>query len=287
MWTPEARRRYSWTRRKEGLRLTDEEWAVIEPLLPEHDRMGCPWKHELRTIVDAIVHLLRTGCAWSALPDWAPPRSTVYEWFRRLTDGGWLETIHHALLLAVRELQGREASPTLAIIDSQTVKVMAPAGPRGGACPQAGQRPDLGDNAKKINGRKRHILADSRGHLLAVLVTEGALQSLPSRTRGIATAASIWCATSRRSSPGSSSSSPTAPTPGGSKPPCSAATSPSRSCAARSSPRGSSYCPRDGVSNRPSVSHGSADACSSIMKHCLMSRKVGSAWRPSGGLFAP
>jgi transposase len=158
MWTPEMRQRYSWTRRKEGLRLTDQEWAVIEPLLPQHDKMGCPWKHGLRTIVDAIVHLLRTGCAWSALPDWAPPRSTVYEWFRRLADGGWLDTIHHALLMAVRELQGREASPTLGIIDSQTVKVMAPAGPRGY------------DNAKKINGRKRHILVDS--HLLAVLVTE-------------------------------------------------------------------------------------------------------------------
>src|SRR5689334_15290646 len=64
MWTPEMRRRYSWTRREEGLHLTDEEWAVIEPLLPEHDRMGRPWKHGLRTIMDAIVHLLRTGCAW-------------------------------------------------------------------------------------------------------------------------------------------------------------------------------------------------------------------------------
>src|SRR4029453_4523420 len=116
--------------------------------------------------MDAIVHLLRTGCAWSALPDWAPPRSTVYEWFRRLADGGWLDTIHHALLMAVRELQGREASPTLGIIDSQTVKVMAPAGPRGY------------DNAKKINGRKRHILADN--HLLAVLGTE-----VPDRDRGI------------------------------------------------------------------------------------------------------
>src|SRR5689334_14550219 len=93
MWTPEMRRRYSWTRREEGLRLTDEEWAVIEPLLPKHSKMGCLWKHGLRTIVDAIVHLLRTGCAWSAPPDWAPPRSTVYEWFRRLADGGWLETI--------------------------------------------------------------------------------------------------------------------------------------------------------------------------------------------------
>src|SRR3954452_24515777 len=69
---------------------------------------------------------------------------------------------HHALLMAVRELQGREASPTLGIIDSQTVKVMAPAGPRGY------------DSAKKINGRKRHILVDS--HLLAVLVTGGAVQ---------------------------------------------------------------------------------------------------------------
>jgi putative transposase len=164
MWTPEMRQRYSWTRRKEGLRLTDQEWAVIAPLLPQHDKMGCPWKHGLRTIVDAIVHLLRTGCAWGALPDWAPPRSTVYEWFRRLADGGWLDTIHHALLMAVRELQGREASPTLGIIDSQTVKVMAPAGPRGY------------DNAKKINGRKRHILADNLGHLLAVLVTDGAVQ---------------------------------------------------------------------------------------------------------------
>src|SRR4051812_34407381 len=128
------------------------------------------------------------------VPDWAPPRSTVYEWFRRLADGGWLEMIHHALLMAVRELQGREASPTLGIIDSQSVKVMAPAGPRGY------------DAAKKINGRKRHILVDraiptftepvelvqrrafsfvwfrlnrkrsSRGNLLAARVTDAAVQ---------------------------------------------------------------------------------------------------------------
>src|SRR3954468_14245180 len=164
MWTPEMRRRYSWTRREEGLHLTDEEWAVIEPLLPEHDKMGCPWKHGLRTIMDAIVHLLRTGCPWSALPDWAPPRSTVYEWFRYLVDGGWLQRLNHTLLMFVREHQGREASPTLGIVDSQTVKVMAPAGPRGY------------DAAKKINGRKRHILVDSRGNLLAVRVTDGAVQ---------------------------------------------------------------------------------------------------------------
>ena len=164
MWTAEARQRYAWTRRKEGPRLTDPEWALLEPLLPPQASMGRPWKHPLRTIMDAILYLMRTGCAWSALPDWAPPRSTVYEWCRRLADGGWLERLHHALLLAVREHQGREASPTLGIVDSQTVKVMAPAGPRGY------------DAAKGINGRKRHILVDSCGNLLAVRVTDGAVQ---------------------------------------------------------------------------------------------------------------
>ena len=145
MRTAEARQRYAWTRREEGLRLTDSEWALLEPLLPQHTRMGRPWKRTRRTILDAILHLIRTGCAWSALPEWAPPRSTVYEWFRHLADGGWLERRHHALLLAVREHHGPEASPTLGIIDSQSVKVRAPAGPRGY------------DAAKKINGRKRHI----------------------------------------------------------------------------------------------------------------------------------
>jgi transposase len=88
----------------------------------------------------------------------------VYDWFRRLADAGWLDRLHHALLMAVREYQGREASPTLGIIDSQTVKVMVPAGPRGY------------NAAKKINGRKRHILVDSRGNLLAVHVTDAAVQ---------------------------------------------------------------------------------------------------------------
>ncbi len=164
MWTTQARQRYAWTRRKEGLRITNAEWALIEPLLPQHSKLGRPWTHERRTVLDAILYLLRTGCAWSALLDWAPPRSTVYEWFRYLAGGGWLARLRHALLMFVREHQGHEASPTLGIVDSQTVKVMAPAGPRGY------------DAAKKINGRKRHILVDSRGNLLAVHVTNGAVQ---------------------------------------------------------------------------------------------------------------
>ena len=147
-----------------GLRLTDAEWALVKPHLPQHTSLGRPWKHTLRTILDAILHLLRTGCPWSALPEWAPPRSTVYEWFRKLVDGGWLERLHHALLMAVREHHGRDASPTLGIVDSQSVKAMAPGGPRGY------------DAAKKINGRKRHILVDNLGNLLTVRVTDGAVQ---------------------------------------------------------------------------------------------------------------
>ena len=111
MWTADARRRYAWTRRHEGLRLTDEEWALLKPLLPGPATEGRPWKHALRVVLDAILHLLRTGCAWSALPDWAPPRSTVYDWFRKLADEGWLERLHHVLLMAVREHQGRGRQP--------------------------------------------------------------------------------------------------------------------------------------------------------------------------------
>ena len=164
MWTTEARQRYGWRRRQEGLRLSDKEWALLEPLLAQPGCTGRPWKHPLRVVLDAILHLLRTGWPCSALPAWAPPRSTVYEWFRKLADDGWLERLHHALLMAVREHQGREASPTLGIVDSPTVKVMAPTGPRGD------------DVAKKIHGRKRHILVDSLSNLLAVHVTDGAVQ---------------------------------------------------------------------------------------------------------------
>ena len=69
MWTDGARQQYAWTRRKEGLRLTDPEWALLQPLLPRQASMGRPWKHTLRTLLDAILHLLRTGCPWSASPD--------------------------------------------------------------------------------------------------------------------------------------------------------------------------------------------------------------------------
>ena len=102
MWTAGERQQYAWTRRKEGLRLTDREWALLEPLLPKHAKMGRPWKHTHRTILDAILHLLRTGCPWSALPSGkfggierpdrhitAPSRAYVPAW-RRPTRNGFM-----------------------------------------------------------------------------------------------------------------------------------------------------------------------------------------------------
>ena len=113
------------------------------------------------------------------------------DWFRRLADEGWFKRLHYALLMTVREHHGREASPTLETIDSQTVKVMAPAGPRGY------------DAAKKTNGRRRHILVDSLGNLLAVHVTDGAVQD---RDGGVTLVGHVV-----RSSLGSSALPPIAP----------------------------------------------------------------------------
>src|SRR5687768_11977040 len=110
MWTAAARQRYAWTRRKEGARLTDPEWALLEPLLPRQASVGRPWKHPLRTIMDAILHLLRTGCSWSALPDWAPPRSTIYECLGAwLTVAGSIESITDFSWLCANSSGGRAA----------------------------------------------------------------------------------------------------------------------------------------------------------------------------------
>jgi transposase len=103
--------------------LTDAEWARLEPLVPAATPGGRPRKTDMRTAMNAILYLLRTGCPWRYLPgDGFPPRSTVYNIFRKFQrDGGW-EAIWAELHMALRERLGREASPTAAILDSQTVK---------------------------------------------------------------------------------------------------------------------------------------------------------------------
>src|SRR5664279_3756322 len=100
----------------------------------------------MRQIVDAIFYTLRSGCAWEMLPDSFPPTSTVYRWFARFRDDGTWETINHHLLMLDRERVGREASPTAAIMDSQSVKTTEAGGPSGY------------DVGKKVLGRKCHVL---------------------------------------------------------------------------------------------------------------------------------
>jgi transposase len=151
MWTPATRRQHS----RAGLRyetdLTDAEWAVIEPLLPPPPKCGRPRFWPMREIMNAIFYVLRGGIAWRLLPRDLPPKSTVYRWFSLWRDTGLFETMNHLLVMADRERAGREASPSAAVIDSQSVKTTESGGPRG--C----------DAGKKVKGRKRQVMVDTEG----------------------------------------------------------------------------------------------------------------------------
>lgn len=122
MWTQENRRIYE----RRGLRypsdLTDEEWALVEPHIPPGKRGGRKRTVDVREVVNGVFYVLTTGCQWRALPKDLPPRSTVHECLGLWEWDGTLARIHHALFLEVRESAGKEASPTAAIIDSQSVK---------------------------------------------------------------------------------------------------------------------------------------------------------------------
>ena len=102
--------------------LTDSQWAVLEPMIPDAAPGGRPRRADKRELVEAILYILRAGCAWRLLPHDFPPWQTVYYYFRRWEREGVWSRVHHALVLADRERAGREASPSAAIIDSQTVR---------------------------------------------------------------------------------------------------------------------------------------------------------------------
>src|SRR6266480_462821 len=148
--------------------LTDGQWQVIAPYLPadQPGRRGRPRIWPLRVIVEAILYLDRTGCPWRYLPDSFPPWPTVYGYFAAWRDDGTLARLHDALRARVRAAAGRDAEPTAAIIDSQSVRAAdtVPRASRGW------------DNAKKVNGRKRHIAVDAMGLLLAVVITAASVQ---------------------------------------------------------------------------------------------------------------
>ena len=138
--------------------LTDEQWAVLGPMIPINTD-GRPRVVDMREVVDAILYLDRSGCQWDMLPHDLPAKSTVYDHFARWRDDGTWARIQEALRRRVREAAGRDPAPKVGCIDSQTVKGAEVGGTRGY------------DGGKKLRGRKRHIIVDSMGLLLAVLVT--------------------------------------------------------------------------------------------------------------------
>jgi transposase len=138
--------------------VTDEQWALIEPLIPVYPG-GRPRKTDVRDVLDAILYMLRTGCQWRYLPEGFPPRSTVWRYFDEWRSNGTLDRIHDALRRKVRTQEKPYHPRTTASVDSQSVDTTSGGEQRGR------------DNAKNVDGRKRHIVVDSMGLLLAVLVT--------------------------------------------------------------------------------------------------------------------
>jgi transposase len=122
MWTQAARKQHAPRKERYPSDLTDAEWALIAPMIPPAQRGGRPRETDMREVMNAVRYVLRTGCQWRQLPKDFPPRSTVYGYFWEWSRYGLLDRIHHALLVACREDEGREASPTAAIIDTQAVK---------------------------------------------------------------------------------------------------------------------------------------------------------------------
>ena len=122
MWTTENRSRYDRSRLRYPSDLTDDEWRHIEPLIPAAKRGGNKRTVNVREVVNGVMYILSTGCQWKAIPKDLPPCSTVNDYFHRWDYDGTIDRIHHALYVKCREVAGREASPTAAIIDSQSVK---------------------------------------------------------------------------------------------------------------------------------------------------------------------
>src|SRR3977135_4331813 len=148
MWTKENRGRYDRSRLRYPSDLTDEEWALVEPLIAPAKRGGNKRTVDVREVVNGLMYVLSTGCQWRAIPKDLPPRSTVHDYFDLWAWDGTLDRIHHALYVQCRELASREPSPSAAGYDA----------------------------GKKIKGKKRHILVDTQGLLLHALVHSADIQ---------------------------------------------------------------------------------------------------------------
>jgi len=160
--------------------LTDAQWALIAPHLPgQPPGSGRPRTVDLREVVNAILYVLRTGCAWEYLPHDFPPAGTVYYYFKQWRDQGVLTRLNDFLRAHVRAQAGRTPSPSAGSLDSQSVKTTATPGERGY------------DGGKQLTGRKRHGLFDTLGYLIRVLVTPADLHDALGAQRLLAQAGAV------------------------------------------------------------------------------------------------
>lgn len=144
--------------------VSDTEWRRLEPLLPPPKAIGRPRTVDLRRVLNAIFYVVRSGCQWRMLPKDLGAWQTAYYYFRRWQQDGTWQRLNDALRRAVRQRAGRDPEPSAAILDSQSAKTTEAGGPRGY------------DAGKKVNGRKRHILVDTLGLLLAIIVHPADIQ---------------------------------------------------------------------------------------------------------------
>lgn len=179
-WTEITRREYCRDKLRYASDLTDTEWALISPYLPEPGRFGRPRTTDLRGVVEALLYISTTGCQWRMLPKCFPPYSTVQRFFYQWRADGLWDQINHELVMLLRQAEGRNASPTAGVIDSQSVKTTEAGGPRGY------------DAGKKIKGRKRHILTDTTGLLVAAMVHEANIQDRDGAVPLLASIRKVW-----------------------------------------------------------------------------------------------